>query len=1042
MVKNIIEYFVNRHRLTNIFCLMVLVGGVFSWFSIPKEQLPDISFDIVRISTSYPGASAEEVEKDITIPIEDELQGVDGIHSVISSSSRGSSSIRVELEPGYPDKNEAIADIKNAVSDVDLPIEIREDPSVQVFKTSKRAIIDIAIYLDDIKYLDKENRQKLQSYMFSLEDKLLSMPQVNSIGRSGYLKEEIQIIANPEKLYEYRVSLNSLSSAITKNNISRPAGSLDDEKESKVVLDSELNTADKINDLTVQGGFEGKSVRISDLGIVRNGYEDTSLIMKVNGYQGIILNVVKNSQYGILDSIDTITQAVANFENIRLKDTNVKLVLLDDESTDVRNRLSLIGINGFIGFVIIVLLLMIFLDLTSGFWVAIGIPFTFCTSIILMKLSGMTINNTTLAGVIIVMGMVVDDAIVVAENVARLKREGVEFTKAAIEGTCFVFKPILASILTTCVAFIPLFFFQGRFGKMVSFIPPIIFFMLGASLLEAIIVLPGHMSLTRFPFRKKKPSIHSVEKSQKKQNWFIKIETSYEKLLLKLLKHKIWITIVFISLLALSLLILKFKMSFVMFPDEETREARISGEMKSNTTSIETAKVCERIESVLQKYLGNEVVGFRTQIARSHFGSAAKENRFNIGVEIVQKEKRKKSADILLKEWENQIEDIKGDFKKITFSKSRFGHDSGSQIEVNIRENNNVLREKVMNTIVSELEAAGLFKNIETGEPLKYPEYRVEFLRDEIKRLDIDPSVVSDTFRTAVQGSVLFDFKVENEDMEVILSIPDEHKDTLEKILAVPAENKRDYLVPLKSLVTYRLVDSPDSIDREDRKRTVKVYADLKKESKMTPLEAAVYLEGSIFPKIQSSYPSVILDFTGEIKDSRDSGKDFVYAVILTLLLIFFILLILFDSLTKPLIIMLSIPFGAVGVIFAFWLHGIVQYGFFAVIGAIGLAGVVVNDSIVMLAKMDIMTEGKKFITNLDIANAAATRLRAVILTTLTTVAGVFPTAYGFAGYDAMLGQMMLVMCWGLLFATGITLVLVPCIYSFLYVNPNFKEEK
>lgn len=479
-----------------------------------------------------------------------------------------------------------------------------------------------------------------------------------------------------------------------------------------------------------------------------------------------------------------------------------------------------------------------------------------------------------------------------------------------------------------------------------------------------------------------------------------------------------------------------------MFPDEETREARISGEMITNSTSIETSKNCERIESVLQKYLGKEVVGFRTQIAQSHFGSAAKENRFNISIEIVPKEKRKKSADKLLKEWEAEIEPFKADYKKITFSKSRFGHDSGSQIEINIRENNNDLREKVMNTIVSDLESDGLFKNIETGEPLKYPEYRINFLRDEIKRLDIDPSVVSDTFRTAVQGSVLYDFKVENEDMEVILSIPDENKNSLEKILAVPAENKRDYLVPLSSLVTYRLVNSPDSIDREDRKRTVKVYADLKKESKMTPLEAAVYLEGSIFPKIQSAYPSVILDFTGEIKDSRDSGKDFIYAVILTLLLIFFILLILFDSLTKPLIIMLSIPFGAVGVIFAFWLHGIVQYGFFAVIGAIGLAGVVVNDSIVMLAKMDIMTEGKKFITNLDIANAAATRLRAVILTTLTTVAGVFPTAYGFAGYDAMLGQMMLVMCWGLLFATGITLILVPCVYSFLYVKPEIISMK
>ncbi|MDD5070355.1 MAG: efflux RND transporter permease subunit [Candidatus Omnitrophica bacterium] len=1035
MIKNIIKYFATRHRLTNIFCLMVFIGGIFSWMSIPKEELPDISFDMVRISTSYPGASAEEVEKDITIPIEDELQGVDGIHSVISSSSRGSSSIRVELEPGYSNKDEAIAEIKNAVSDVELPAEVRDDPKVHVFKTSKKSIIDVAIYLDGVGYLDKENRHKLQSYMFSLEDKLLSLPQTNSISRSGYLKEEIQIVVSPDKLYDYRVSLSSLANAIKKNNVSRPVGSLDDEKESKVVLDSELDTAEKIKFLTVQGGFEGQGIRLSDLGDVQNGYEDSTLIMKVDGYQGIILNVVKNSQYGILDSVDAVIAAVENFKKIRLKDTNVKVVLLDDESTDVRNRLSLIGVNGFIGFVIIVLLLMVFLDLKSGLWVAAGIPFTFCFSIVLMKFTGMTINNTTLAGVIIVMGMVVDDAIVVAENIVRLKREGLDTGEAVIEGTSFVFKPILASILTTCVAFVPLFFFQGRFGKMVGFIPPIIFFMLGASLLEAIIVLPGHMSINRFSFKKRKEKEIDLKAIDRKKNWFIKIENSYERLLLKLLDHKVWIILSFIVLLAASLLLLKTKMSFVMFPDEETREARISGEVSGNSTSIETAKKCELIESILRKYLGEEVVGFRTQVARSHFGSAAKENRFNISVEILPKEKRKKNADQLLKEWESQLEPFKSSFKKVVFSKSRFGHASGSQIEINIRENNNQLREKVMNEVVSELEVSGLFNNLETGEPLKYPEYRVQLLRDEIKRLDIDPSVVSDTFRTAVQGTVLYDFKVENEDMEVILSIPDEQKDSLDKILSVPAENKRDYLVPLTNLVTYRLVDSPDSIEREDRKRTVKIYADLIKTSKMTPLEAAVYLEEIVFPKIQGLYPSVILDFSGEIKESRDSGKDFVYAVILTLLLIFFILLILFDSLTKPLIIMLSIPFGAVGVIIAFWLHGISQYGFFAVIGAIGLFGVVVNDSIVMLSKMDVMTKGKNFITNLDVSQAAATRLRAVILTTLTTVAGVFPTAYGFAGYDAMLGQMMLVMCWGLLFATGITLLLIPCVYSFLYVG-------
>ena len=232
-------------------------------------------------------------------------------------------------------------------------------------------------------------------------------------------------------------------------------------------------------------------------------------------------------------------------------------------------------------------------------------------------------------------------------------------------------------------------------------------------------------------------------------------------------------------------------------------------------------------------------------------------------------------------------------------------------------------------------------------------------------------------------------------------------------------------------LVTIKKVRSPNSIARQDLKRTTILYADLKKDSDQTPLDVAVYLEENIFPKILSEYPTTTLSFGGEIKDTRESKNDFRNAALLATLLIYVILAVLFDSTFKPLIIMLAIPFGLVGIILAFLLHGKLLFGFYAAVGALGLAGIVINDSIVMLVKLDAVLEGKDG-SHRDtlIAQAAQTRLRAVILTTLTTVVGVLPTAYGLAGYDAMLAEMMLSLSWGLLFGTIITLILIPCLYS------------
>lgn len=1033
MLEKIIAYFAKRHLLINLILIAVLIGGVFAWNNTSKEELPDITFDRVRVSVRYQGAPAEDVEYFVTKPIEEAVRGLDGVYKVRSTTSVGRSSVTIELEQNYPNIDEAVTEIRNTVLDVNLPDEVVDDPNIRVFKTSKKAIIDIAFYDENIHLFDIASRRELQRYAFALENQLLNLSEVNSINRRGYSQEEIQIKIHPQKLLKYKIPFNAVMKEIKDNHVRKPAGTIETRQEPQVTVISELDTTEELNDLIIQGGFEGQVIRLGEVADIIEGFEKSKEIRKVNGREAVILNVVKNSSYGIIDALEAVNKVVKNFEENNLKGTSVKLVLLDDESLDIRNRLSLIALNGTIGFILILITLFIFLNRRAGLWVAMGIPFTLCFTAVFASLIGHTINGMTLAAIIIVMGIIVDDAIVVAENITRLSHQGVAQREAVVKGTSYVILPVLASVITTCIAFIPLYFFEGHFGKFIEPIPTIIFLVLGASLFESIFILPGHMDL-RIPFLNKLNGKSEVVQEKGRHNhWFEKVEDRYGRFVEKILSYKGIILIVFIVLLISSGLLIKYKFKFVMFPHEETRDIVLSGSVQPEAKRFETAEETRKIERIIDKYLGKEVVGYRTDIARSRRGGAVEENNFRILLEIVPKEKRKKSANQIVEELEKEAKGIKG-FKELNFRKSRWGHSSGSAIELLVQQNDDELREKIVKDLMKKMEMYPTLENVEIDGDMRIDEYRIDINRDRVKRLSINPIDIASTFRAALEGSVLYEFTDADEDIQVRFTIVDEAKDDIKKVLNLPVENKGNYLVPLRDVVRVEKIKVPNSIIRQDLKRTTVIDADLVKNAKVTPIDVAEYFEKNIFPKVLSEYPTTTLSFSGEVKDTRESQADLINAIVLVVLLIYIVLAILFNSLIRPLIIMLAIPFGIVGIVFAFWLHGKTLFGFFAAIGALGLAGVVINDSIIMLVKLDReykKDKGKKE-CNQQIANIAKTRLRAVILTTLTTVAGVLPTAYGFVGYDAMLAEMMLALTWGLVFGTLITLLLVPCIYSFL----------
>lgn len=1033
MIARFIEFFVNRHLLTNMLFASVIIGGLFSWQEIKKEERPDITYDFVRVSANYPGATAEEVEHFVTRELEEELKSVDGIHRIYSSVSRGATTVSVELEQDLANKNETITEIRNAALGTRLPPEVRDKPSVRVFKSSKKAIIDIALIHTKAHLLSNPQRQELQRLAISLELQLTNLSQINSINRSGYLQEELQINVDPKKLVRYQIPLSQVIREVKNNHIRQPAGHIEVKDEPSVTINAQLDTVDKLNQLYIQAGFQGKAIDLKSIAEVRTDFRREKRITKVNGHESIMFNVVKNSSYGIIESLTVVKKVVDEFTSNNLRHSDVQLVILDDESYEVRNRLSIISTNGAIGFILILLTLFLFLNKRAGIWVALGIPFTVCLTLIVSMTMGYTINNVTLAAVIIVMGIVVDDAIVVAENIARFQSQGYSSQEAAVKGTSQVFMPVLASIVTTCIAFIPLFYFSGRFGSFVSFIPPIVFLMLFASLLESLVVLPGHLHI-QVPLllqRKKKPA-------EIKPHWFDHIEERYGNLLMRLLSYKYLIFAAFIALLLGSIFIAKQTMSFVLFPHSETREIVLLGKTSKKSNRYETAMVSKEIENLIAPYIGKEVIGFRTEIARSRHGGVAKENSFRMIIEIVPKEERERSADDLVNLWKPQANKVKG-LTKLIIQKSRYGQSSGSAIDVVIQENDDVLRNQAAEALLVAMNNHPDLTNAEIDRPLTLPEYKIDMQREKIKRLAISPVDIATTFRASLEGNILYEIPKGNEHIDVRISIIDSAKKDIKSILEIPVENQANYLAPLGDLVTINKTMAPTSINRRDTRRATAVYADIKKGSLKTPLQIAVDLENSVFQDIISKQPSTSINFDGEVADTRDSRNDLRNAIIMVVFLIFATLVILFNSLTRPIMIMLAIPFGMVGVILAFWLHGHTLFGFFAAIGALGMAGVVINDSIIMLTKLDYEygkeTDKSMSTTNSRnerIARIAATRLKAVILTTLTTVVGVLPTAYGVAGYDSMLSEMMLAMAWGLLFGSIITLLLIPCMYSFI----------
>lgn len=1021
LMKNIISYFVERHLITNVLFFGIILMAVFTWFRIGKEELPEFASNWVRINTVYPGAAAEDVELFVTKPMEDELKGVVGIEEIVATSSVGASSLRITIDDDYPNKDEVLQEIKDAIFRTDLPSEVRDLPRIRQFKSAEKAILDIGIYHKDHEFLDVASRAQVQSYILSFENQLLALPEIASIEKSHYRKPELQIKIDPKKIISNQITLAAIRDQIQSNNVRAPIGSLKDKGESKVTALNELEDVESLKKLVLRGNYSGAQINLGQVGSVEDGYIESNSIFKINGHEGVFINVKKNVSTDILTAQAAVMRFIENFRKAN-ENAPIGIVLMDDESYAVTNRLDIVTTNGLLGFVLIILVLLLFLNLKTGFWVAMGIPFSIAFTLIVAQLAGYTVNNMTLAGIIIVLGIVVDDAIIIAENISRHRESGKTIKEAAVIGTVEVIKPITASIITTCVAFIPLIFFEGFFGKLVSYIPLIVILMLLGSLIESLFILPGHLA-------GRTPVLDRFSKEDTADSWYHRYEKKYAGFLIKVFRFRIAILAAFGVFLLGGLFLYQTKMKFVMFPREESQEVFIKVKAKKEFTRKETARAISPMEKIFYEDTAN-VVASRSSIGLSRRGGEVRENEASILVELIPADDRNISLNKLLEQWKARTKELPG-IVDIRFLRGRWGNSSGTALELQILENNDEKRAAIAKSLEESLKSMEDIVDVEVEVPLLKNEYVFQIKQDRLVKYDVAPSQLTTTLRAFVEGSILYSINKGDEEVDVRLTVYDNVKENLDTLMNLRVPNRSGNLTFLRNMVELRELKKPVNITRTNFKRVTTVFANPKPGASTTPLQVAERLERDVFPKLYNQYPTAVLAWSGEVKDSRESQGEFRDSVFMVIILIYLILVIMFNSMVKPFIVLSVVPFGLAGIVYVLIAHGMSVYGFFAAIGALGMIGVVINDAIVMIDKIDNTLKHGGVSNHQVLAEVAATRLRPVVVTTVTTVVGVLPTAYGLGGYDSLLAEMMLTMGWGLAIGTFITLVLIPCIYSF-----------
>lgn len=1034
-MKSVIKWAINNSPAMNTLMVTILGVGLVSLSFMRREVFPEFELEIILVSVPYPGASPDEVEEGICQKMEEAVRSIDGIKKITSIANEGSGSLVLELRADVPDVQKVLNEVRSEIDRIPSFPELAEDPEIQQI-TFRQVAIEVAVLGPD--QGNEDSGWELRSVTERIRDELLQLSSVSQANIAGARDYQIDIEIPEATLRKYGLTLQDVARTVRRENLELPGG--------KLITDSQVlllrgknkrligNEIEKIPLVTEEGGVV---LTVGDLGRVKDEFADTTMISEINGKPALSVAVERTAQEDLIAIVEEVREYVktANLP------PGYSLKLWKDQSVDVRDRMQLLTRNGLQGLILVFITLAIFLEFRLAFWVALGIPISMFGACIVLFYTGQTLNMLSMFAFLMALGIVVDDAIVVGENIYEHRQMGKSILKAAIDGATEVLPSVCASVTTTVIAFMPLLFVSGIMGKFIAVMPIAVIAMLLISLLESIFILPCHLAHGKLSTEKK------IGFVGQKLNWFI--NRCYLPVLKSALNYPSSALAVAGALMLLSAgLIMGGFAPFNIFPKTDYRMIEATVEFPDGTpqaiTGDATVHIQEAFEELNQDYKnkhGNSLIklvrrnvgfGTRDESGGRLGGSVEGSHVGKVSVEIVEAEERTLGSEEILELWRERVGEVPG-VDRLTFKSPSMGP-GGKPIEFKLLANGEHLDalEAAVEEAKQELAKYPGVKDInDDSSPGKW-EFQIK-IKDQARAMGVPLADVAETVRATYYGEEVMRLQRGRHEVKLMVRYPEEERRSLMGFDDIRIRTGDGAERPLTELAEVTVKRGYSEINRIDQQRSITVSSDLnEKEGNASEIVGALKKPGGFMDQLITKYPEVRVRWEGQQEQTDESVNSLIVGLLIALASMFALLTVEFRSYVQPLIVLGIIPFGVIGAVFGHAILGM-ELTLFSLFGLVALTGVVVNDSIVLIDFINHrIADGLPLKEAL--LDAGRRRFRPVLLTSMTTIVGLAPILKETSFQAQILIPMAASLIFGLILATGLVLFLIPT-YYYLYAR-------
>ncbi|KIG16391.1 Acriflavin resistance protein [Enhygromyxa salina] len=1009
-MKALIQFFASRSLLVNLLMLASLVAGLTAVRSMNAETMPKIDMGMVTITTAYPGAGPEDVELSVTDPIEEQLRSVKGVDTISSTSTEGISVISVTLDPDIEDKDSAVRDLREAAdrAAIEFPDQVPGKPEVVEITTDEFAVIEL-----HLSGAVPEETLRLEAER--LADALVELEGVGRINKVGYRERELQVLIDPVAVQRRGLRYDEISTALRGGALRSSGGSIESfVTERQVLTVAGYDEPSDVLDVIVRSTEVGNNVRVSDVADVFYDFEEWTKQARSGGDLGIVLMVLKQAGSDTLDTAALIRDLCD--ETRPGLPPGVNLEVLNDTSRFTKDMLGTLVNNAVMGVILVFFVLLAFFDFRLSFWVALGLPIAVALTFVGMNLFGLDLDLMTLMALLLMLGMLVDDAIVAGESVYQHREAGLDPLRAAIDGTSAVAAPVITSIITTALAFAPILFLGGIEGKLLRAIPIVVALTLASSLIESQLMLPAHLS------HGSKPS--------KARAWFTWVRARYDVLVARLVRRRYLTVVGYLIVFGLLGSLAFSRVPFNLFPSTDSDMFMIKLELEEGTAFERTAVKAEEIEALIRAETGDDLLSVSTEVGHHDYGISEGGTHAAWALTKVYLQPsgaRERTSAQIIEPLEATFAKVEG-VKLLEVVKGGSSTTAGQPIEITISGPTND-RLRVADILIEKMRANPAVHAVESSYVPGKPVLEVSLDPVLMSARGLRESDVTTAIRVAIDGSHIGDIQLGTEKVGFRMAFQDRDRASLDTLQGLVVTNQAGDSIPLSGVLSVRERPGESSIRHVDGDATVTVFGDI--DRALTTVEK---INGELAEfvgeaRIEQQYPEVRLKFGGELEQQQAAMGELAVALGLCLGLIFMALVVLFGSLTQPVLIMIVIPFGMVASVIGLMIQGI-DLSIIAMVGMLGLAGVLVNDSLVMVSGLNAARGERGELELGEICDGASLRLRPILITSITTTVGLFPTIYGSTGSTAFIVPMISTIAWGVLFGTVVTLGLLPALYA------------